>query len=55
MVHLLITVSVTALSLTMENTAQNNLLEESPSGLGLSFSASPHLKNISFIQKHTVE
>ena len=29
MVHLLITVSVTALSLTMENTAQNNLLEES--------------------------
>ena len=55
MVHLLITVSVTALSLTMENTAQNNLLEESPLGLGLNFGASPHLKDISFIKNHTVE
>ena len=52
MVHL----SITALmSLAMENTAQNNLLEESLLSLGLSFGASPHLKDISFMQNHTVE
>ena len=39
----------------MENTAQNNLLEESSLGLGLNFGASPHLKDISFMQNHSVE
>ena len=55
MVHLSITVLRKALSLTMENTAQNNLLEENPLGLGLNFGASPHLKDISFMQNHIVE
>ena len=55
MVHLSITVLIKALSLTIGNTAQNNLLEESPLGLGLNFGASPHLKDISFIKNHTVE
>ena len=49
MVHLSITTLMKALSLTMENTAQNNLLEESPLGLGLNFGASPHLKDISIL------
>ena len=55
MVHLSITASMRALSVTMENTAQNNLLEETPLGLGLNFGASPHLKDISFTQKNTVD
>ena len=55
MVHLSITALTKVLSLTMENTAQKNLLEESPLGLGLNFGASPHLKDISFMQNHTVE
>ena len=55
MAHLSITALMKALSLTMENTAQNNLLEESPLGLGLNFGASPHPKDIFFMQKHTVE
>ena len=53
--HLSITALMKALSLTMERTAQNNLVEESPLGLGLNFSASPHVKDISFMQNHTVE
>ena len=44
-----------ALSLAMENTAQNNLLEEIPLGLCLNYGASPHLKGIFFMKKHTVE
>ena len=55
MVHLSITALTKVLSLTMENTVQKNLLEESPLGLGLNFGASPHLKDISFMQNHTVE
>ena len=52
----MIYLSITGLmSLTMENTAQNSLLEQSLLGLGLSFGASPHLKDISFMQNHTVE
>ena len=39
-----------SLSFTIENTAQNNLLEESPLGLGLNFGASHHLKDIPFMQ-----
>ena len=50
-----ITPLMKALSLIMENAAQNNLLGESPLGLGLNFGASPHLKDISFMQNHTVE
>ena len=49
MVHLSITTLMKALSLTMENTTQNNLLEESLLGLGLNFGASPHLKDISIL------
>ena len=55
MVHLSITALMKALSLTMENTAQNNLLEESLLGLGLKFGASPHLNDFSFMQNHIVE
>ena len=44
-----------ALSLSMENTAQNNLLEEIPLGLSLNSAESPHLKDISFMQNHTME
>ena len=55
MVHLSITVLRKALSLTMENMAQNNLLEENPLGLGLNFGAPPHLKDISFMQNYIVE
>ena len=47
MVPLSITALMKALSLTTENTAQNNLLEESALGLVLNFGASPHLKDIS--------
>ena len=43
------------LSLIMENTAQSNLLEEIPLGLGLNFGVSPRLKDTSFMQNHTVE
>ena len=43
MVHLSITALMKALSLTIENTTQNNSLEESSLGLGLNFGASPHL------------
>ena len=39
----------------MKNTAQNILLEKRPLGLGLNFGASPHLKDISFMQNHIVE
>ena len=39
----------------MENMAQNNLLEEIPLGLGLNWSTLPHLKDISFMQNHTVD
>ena len=49
-----ITALMKELSLSMENTAQNNSLEESPLGLGLNFGASTHLKDISFMQNHTV-
>ena len=52
MVHLSITALMKVLSLTIENTAQKSLLEESPLGLGLNFGASPHLKDM---QNHTVE
>ena len=55
MVHLSITVLMKALSLNMENTAQNNLLEESPLGLGLNLGATPHLKDISFMKNHLVD
>ena len=55
MVHLSITVLMKGLSRAMENTTQNNLLEESPLGLGLNFSASLHLKDISFLQNHVLE
>ena len=44
-----------ALSLTMENTVQKNLLEKKPLGLGLNFGASPYTKDISFMQNHSVE
>ena len=39
----------------MKEIAQNNLLQEILLGLGLNFGASPHLKDISFMQKNTVE
>ena len=39
----------------MDNTTQNNLLQEFPLGLGLNFGASPHLKDVFFVQNHTVE
>ena len=39
MVHLSIKAVMKALSLTIENTAQNNLLEEIPLGLSLNFGA----------------
>ena len=55
MVHLSITALMEALPLTMENTEKNNLLEERPLGLGLNFGASPHLKDISFMQNHITE
>ena len=55
MVHLSITPLMKAFSLTIENMAQNNLLERSPLGLGLKFCASSHLKDISFMQNHIVE
>ena len=55
MVHLSITELMKAISFTMENSSQNNLLEESPLALGLNFGASPHLKDISFMQDHVVE
>ena len=55
MVHLSITALMKALSLTVENMTQNNFLEKSPLGLGLNFGASRHLKDISFMQNHTVE
>ena len=55
MVHLSITALMKALSRPMESMAQNNLLEESPLDLGLNFGASLHLKDIAFIQNHTVE
>ena len=55
MVHLSATALMKALSLTMENTVQSSLLEESPLGLDLNFGASPHPKDIFFMQKHTVE
>ena len=55
MVNLSITALMKALSFTMKDTTQNNLLEESPLSLGLNFSVSPHLKDMSFMQNHTVE
>ena len=55
LVHLPITASMKALHLTMENTVQNNLLDKSPLAVGLKFGASPHLRDISFMQNHTVE
>ena len=55
MVHLPITALMKVLSLTMENTLQKKLLEECPLGLRLNFGASPHLKDISFMQNHTVK
>ena len=55
MVHLSITALMKALSLTIENTAQNNLLEERPLGLGLNFGVSPHLKDISFMKNYIIE
>ena len=54
MIHLSITGFMKAVSLTMQNTTQN-LLEKSPLGLSLNFGASPYLKDISFMQNHTVE
>ena len=54
MVFLSITALMKTLSLTVENMAQNNLLEESPLGLGLSFGTLFHLKDISFMQNHMV-
>ena len=50
MVYLSITELMKKLSLTMENIAQNNLLEKRPLDLGLNFGASPHLKDISFMR-----
>ena len=44
-----------ALSHTMENTSQKKLLEDSPLGLRLNFGASPHHKDISLIENHTVK
>ena len=55
MVLLSVTALMKALSLTVEKTAQNNLLEENPLVLDLNFGASPHLKDISFMQNHTVD
>ena len=55
MVHLPITELIKTLSLTMENTSQKKLLEESPLDLHLNFGASPHLKDISFMQNHTIK
>ena len=55
MVHLSITPLMKAFFLTIENMAQNNLLERSPLGLGLKFCALSHLKDISFMQNHIVE
>ena len=54
-VHLSIATLMNTLSLTIENTTQNNLLEEGPLGLGLKFGASLHLKNISFMQNYIAE
>ena len=44
-----------ALSPTIENTTENNLLEEGPLGLGLKFGASLHLKDISLMQNYVPE
>ena len=52
MVHLSITRLMKALSLTTENTTQNNLLEKDPLGLGLKFGLSSHVKDISFMQNY---
>ena len=38
----------------MENTEQNNLLQTIPLDLGSNFGSSPHLKDIFFMQNHTV-
>ena len=55
MFHLLITALMKALSLTMENTTKNNLLEGVSLGLGFNFGSSPYLKDIYFMQIHIVE
>ena len=55
MLHLSITTFVNALFLTMENMAQINLIEESQLDLGLNIGASPHLKDIPFMQNHNAE
>ena len=44
-----------ALSPTIENTTENNLLEEGSLGLGLKFGASLHLKDISLMQNYVPE
>ena len=49
MVHLSITALMKALSLTIENTEQKNLLEQSLLGLGLNSDAPSHVKDISFM------
>ena len=54
-VHLSITTLMKALSLTIENTTENNLLEEGSLGLGLKFGASLHLKDISLMQNYVPE
>ena len=55
MFNLSMTTLMKALSITMEKTTQNNLLEESPLDLGSNFGASPHLKDISFMKNNTAE
>ena len=53
MVHLSITALMKALSLNMENTARNNLLEKNPLDLALNFVALSHLNDI-YMKNHTV-
>ena len=55
MVHLSITALIKALPRTMESKAHNNLSEESLLGLDLNFGVSLRLKDISFMQNHTVK
>ena len=55
MFHLSITALMKALSLTMENTTKNNLLEGVSLGLGFNFGPSLYLKDIYFMQIHIVE
>ena len=54
MVHSSITAFIKALSLTIEDTAKNNLLEKRPLDLRLNLGVSLYLKDISFMQNHIV-